>query len=103
MTNQTEDLIIMADGTNCVRGDLARADDGVLRNKNGVHAALGSDGEPLTVKKAAVENKNVEAADAGRRTETSTDDRAAAGSVSERPTERLSAPPRDPQAPTPKE
>jgi hypothetical protein len=52
----------MADGTNAAASDLKKGDDGVLRNKNGVHAALDGDGKPLTVGKAATAGGNAMAA-----------------------------------------
>lgn len=56
---------ILVDGTNADPNDVAPDDDGVLRHKSGLAVSLREDGTPMSVGVSAVENKNLEAAEAG--------------------------------------
>ena len=58
-------LYLLADGTHANPADCERDDDGVLRHIYGMAVALNADGEPETVSRGAIDNKNVEAAEAG--------------------------------------
>jgi hypothetical protein len=56
---------LLVDGTHADPNEVAPDKDGVLRHKNGLAVALREDGVPMSVGRGAVENKNVEAAQAG--------------------------------------
>ncbi len=53
---------ILADGTQADPNDCSPDKDGVLRHKNGVAVALGDNGVPLSIGRAAVIGGNVAAA-----------------------------------------
>lgn len=56
---------LLVDGTHADPNDVAPGDDGVLRHKSGLAVALHENGVPQSIGVDAVENKNVEAAQAG--------------------------------------
>lgn len=56
---------LLVDGTHADPNDVSPDKDGVLRHKNGLAVALHENGTPMSIGKCAVENKNVEAAEAG--------------------------------------
>lgn len=61
-----KDLYLLVDGTHADPDECDVGADNELRhNDNGVPVALNEDGSPQTVKQGAVDNKNVEAAEAG--------------------------------------
>jgi len=60
------DLYLLQDGTHAAPGDCSKAEDGVLRHKNGLAVAMRADGTPETVADASVTNMNVAAASAGK-------------------------------------
>jgi hypothetical protein len=61
---------LLEDGTHADPNDVAPDKAGVLRHKNGLAVGLHADGTPMSVGKGAVENKNVEAAEAAKEPET---------------------------------
>lgn len=74
---------LLVDGTYADPNDVATGEDGVLRHKDGLAVALHENGVPQTIGMDAVENKNVEAAEAGEQAAASvekqkSDDEAAA-------------------------
>lgn len=61
-----ETLYRLPDGTQADPKDCSVGKDGVLRHKNGLAVVLDEHGEPQTIGDAAIANKNVEAAEAGK-------------------------------------
>jgi len=57
---------LLVDGTYADPNEVSHDKDGVLKHKNGVAVALRESGVPHTIGVDAVQNKNVEAAKAGR-------------------------------------
>lgn len=57
-----ETWYILADGTQADPNDVAPDDKGVLRHKSGLAVATHADGTPMSAGRAAIDNKNVEAA-----------------------------------------
>lgn len=66
MKHASGDLYLLQDGTHADPKDCKAGKDGILRHKDGLAVVVGEDGEPQTVAAAAVANKNVEAAAAGK-------------------------------------
>jgi hypothetical protein len=67
--NDLPTLYRLADGTQADPGECSKNDKGVLCHQNGVPVVIDSDGKPLEIKREAVINKAVEAADAGKNAE----------------------------------
>jgi hypothetical protein len=61
-STEASGLYLLQDGTHASPGDVSKGKDGVLRHKNGLAVCLYENGEPQTVGKDAVNNKNVDAA-----------------------------------------
>jgi len=61
----SKELYLLVDGTHADPDDCDVGADHELRHANGVPVALREDGKPQTIAAGAVENKNVEAANAG--------------------------------------
>lgn len=61
-TELANELYLLQDGTHADASDVSKGKDGVLRHKNGLAVCLYQDGSPQTVRKDAVNNKNVDAA-----------------------------------------
>lgn len=56
MQQPPDRLYLLADGTYASPDDISRSDDGRYRHRNGVHVALGDDGEPVTIANARASN-----------------------------------------------
>lgn len=67
--NPHHDFYRLQDGTQADPADVTKGKDGVMRHKNGLAVLLKENGEPQTIGQEAVDNKNVEAANAGRKPE----------------------------------
>lgn len=65
MSTKARDLYLLADGTYANPADCEPDADGALRHIYGMPVAMTEDGKPQTVRQGAVDNKNVEAAEAG--------------------------------------